>query len=523
MAMALSAFCRHREMPRINRLPEKGLPRATRLRATDPAKGISLGHNPEISPEHNLEASLERSPEINLMVDLTGTALATVRAATGQTMEMVVINRPRAPGETIRLRAIRRRVTGHRRLLRPGIVLTNRAVRETAHSAGWVMARTPAIPATAGRPVAGDVRAATGAAHVPQAAVVGAREAAAEALPRETNEIKNEIFYHMKTFKLNSGGVAPKQKFWRCLLCLLVPALVFGRPLLVRAADTGKTFATPDEAVTALVTAVDAKDHNALRTIFGPALANIENPDLVQATNDLTAFATALDQTNVLVHDSDTHCTLEVGSDLWPFPIPLVQQDGQWFFDTAAGQDEILNRRIGRNELATLDVVRAYVNAQREYASRDRIGDGVLQFAQHFISSPGKQDGLYWPEDLDAEISPLGPLVANAEAAGYTIKPRTPGEGANVRQPYNGYYFKILKSQGKHAPGGAYHYVINGNMIGGFALVAWPADYGRTGVMTLIVNQQGLVFQKDLGKKTGKLAASMKKYDPDSSWELSPD
>ncbi len=283
-------------------------------------------------------------------------------------------------------------------------------------------------------------------------------------------------------------------------------------------------FGTPDDAVTALATAVGAKDQNALRTIFGPSLADIENPDLVQVTNELVAFAAALDQTNALVHDSDSHCTLEAGQDLWPFPIPIVKQaDGKWFFDTAAGKEEILNRRVGRNELDTLAVVRAYVDAQREYASQDRNGDGVLQFAQHFISSPGQKDGLYWPQDLDGEISPLGPLVADAEAEGYAVKLRNPGGGTHARQPYNGYYFKILKSQGKHAPGGAYSYIINGNMIGGFALVAWPVDYGRTGIMTFIVNQQGRVYQKDFGEKTAKVASSMKKYDPDFSWELSPD
>jgi hypothetical protein len=294
-------------------------------------------------------------------------------------------------------------------------------------------------------------------------------------------------------------------------------------PLVLRAADIAETFATPEDAVAALTTAVNAKNQDALHTIFGPGLADIENPDLVQATDDLNTFATALAQTNVLVHDSDSQCTLEVGQDLWPFPIPIVEQDGKWFFDTASGKQELLNRRIGRNELKTLAVVRAYVDAQREYASRDRNGDGVLQFAQHFISSPGKEDGLYWPEDLDSETSPLGPLVADAEAQGYTIKPRRTDQGTNARQPYNGYYFKILKSQGKHAPGGAYNYIINGNMIGGFALVAWPADYGRTGIMTFIVNQQGCVYQKDLKDKTAKVASSMKKYDPDSSWELSPD
>jgi hypothetical protein len=474
--------------------------------------------------ETNLESNPVTSLEISRVMDLTVSALVTEQAATDQTMEIAVTSRPRVPEETALLPAIRHPITGQRRRLPPAIAPNNRAAQGTAPSAGWAMARTLAIPATAARRVVGSVPAATVAVDVPEAA-------AADALREDANEIKNEIFYNMKTFKLNLGGVTPKQKLWRCFLCscagnvlgLLVPALLFGMPLLVRAADTGKMFATPDDAVTALATAVETKNQDDLRAIFGPALADIENPDLVQATNDLVAFAAALNQTNMLVHDSDTHCTLEVGQDLWPFPIPIVQQDGKWFFDTAAGQDEILNRRIGRNELKTLAVVRAYVNAQREYASHDHAGDGVLQFAQHFISSPEKQDGLYWPQDLDGEASPLGPLVANAEAAGYTIKLRAPGEGADARQPYNGYYFKILKSQGKHAPGGAYSYVINGNMIGGFALVAWPANYGRTGIMTFIVNQQGLVFQKDLGKKTAKVAASMRKYDPDSSWELSPD
>ncbi len=311
-------------------------------------------------------------------------------------------------------------------------------------------------------------------------------------------------------------------KFALNVSCLLILTLVFSVTLSVRAEDTAEMFVTPDDAVKALVTAADAKDRDAMHTIFGPALADIENPDLVQATNDLITFDTALDTTNLLVHNSDSNCTLEVGQDLWPFPIPIVMQDGKWFFDTASGEQELLNRRIGRNELSTLAVVRAYVDAQREYASQDRDGDGVLQFSQHFISSAGKKDGLYWPQDLDGEVSPLGPLVANAEAEGYTIKPRGNGS-THERQPYNGYYFRILKAQGKHAPGGAYNYIINGNMIGGFGLVAWPADYGKTGIMTFIVNQQGRVYQKDLGEKTAKVASSIKKYDPDSTWQLSPD
>jgi len=177
----------------------------------------------------------------------------------------------------------------------------------------------------------------------------------------------------------------------------------------------------------------------------------------------------------------------------------------------------LLTRRIGRDELNTLETVRAYVDAQREYASRDRNGSQVLQYAQKFASTSGKKDGLYWPEELDGEISPLGPLVADAHEEGYSKK----GKVGPI--PYHGYYFKILTRQGSNAPGGRYNYIINGNMIAGFALVAWPAQYGESGIMTFIVNQQGRVYQKDLGPRTGKLATAMKEYDPDSTWRLSPD
>ena len=301
----------------------------------------------------------------------------------------------------------------------------------------------------------------------------------------------------------------------------LMLALVLSAPATGCAADTGRTFSTPDEAVAALAAAVNANDTNALNEIFGPALADIRNPDRVQAANNLQMFATALDATNQLVQESDTRYELDVGTNDWPFPIPLVKgEDGQWFFDTKAGEEEILNRRNGRNELDTLQTVRAYVEAQREYASRDRDGSGVLKYAQRLFSSPGTEDGLYWPPDLTGDISPLGPLVADARVEGYGNK----SEGTNVGpQPYHGYYFKILTRQGKHAPGGKYNYIINGNMIGGFALVAWPAEYGNSGIMTFIVNQQGRVYQKDLGTKTGKLAPAMKRYDPDATWQLSPD
>ena len=298
----------------------------------------------------------------------------------------------------------------------------------------------------------------------------------------------------------------------------LVLALALWAPVAASAADTGKTFATPEEAVSALVQATSAK--SGLRAIFGPAAAELQNPDRVQATNEFNNFTAALNETNRLVYESATNCVLEVGANFWPFPVPIVKKDGRWFFDTAAGKDEILSRRIGKNELAVLASMRAYVDAQRDYASRDRNGDEVLEYAQRLNSTPGTKDGLYWPPDLDGSISPLGPLVADAQEEGYGIGVK--GRDAK-REPFHGYFFKILTRQGKNAPGGKYDYIINGHMIGGFALVAWPAEYEDSGIMTFIVNQQGRVYQQDLGPKTEKLASSMKVYDPDSNWTVSPD
>ena len=311
----------------------------------------------------------------------------------------------------------------------------------------------------------------------------------------------------------------------KCLLrstalpCLVLAAAL-SAPLAVNAAETGKSFATPEEAVAALVAACGAQDTDALRVIFGPAAPELENPDRVQAANELAAFATSLAQANRIVHQSDTRCVLELGHDFWPFAVPLAKRDGQWFFDTVAGKDEMLTRRIGKNELSTLQSVRAYVEAQREYASKDRDGDEVLEYAQQIVSGPGQKDGLYWPPDLDGELSPLGPLIAQAQGEGYGAQPKAQGES---REPYHGYYFRILTRQARSAPGGKYDYVINGNMIGGFALVAWPAEYGETGIMTFIVNQQGKVYQKDLGSKTASAVKSIKAYDPDRTWTLSPD
>jgi hypothetical protein len=281
----------------------------------------------------------------------------------------------------------------------------------------------------------------------------------------------------------------------------------------------GKVFARPEDAIPALRSATAQRDPEALRALFGSAVEDLQNPDQVQATNEIETFHAALVATNRLQRVSDTNIIIEVGKDLWPFPIPLVKASGGWRFDTEAGLDEILNRRIGRNELDVLKTMRAYVDAQREYASVDRDGSTVLKYAQKIKSSPGKTDGLYWPIELNDVESPLGPTVAQAQEEGYFSK-QSQQENTGP-QPYHGYYFKILTHQGKHAAGGKYDYVINGNMIGGFAMVAWPAEYGDTGIMTFIVNQQGRVYQKDLGAQTTQLAEKMTEYDPDPTWRLS--
>jgi hypothetical protein len=305
---------------------------------------------------------------------------------------------------------------------------------------------------------------------------------------------------------------------------ILLVALTLPSAFMTHAGDprnNGRKFASPDEAVAALRLATSTADTNVLRDVLGPGAEDLQNPDRIQAKNELETFSSALTKAHHLVSVSDSRVILELGDDLWPFPVPIVKKDGGWFFDTEAGKDELLSRRIGKNELATLPVMRAYVDAQREYASSDHDGDRVLKYAQRLVSSPGKQDGLYWPSGFDGDESPLGPLVAFAAPEGYS--PELRAEDETKRGPFHGYFFKILTRQGKHAPGGKYDYVINGNMIGGFAMVAWPAEYGTSGVMTFIVNQEGRVYQKDLGPKTSKLALKMKVYDPDPSWTLSPD
>ncbi|MBK9140172.1 MAG: DUF2950 domain-containing protein [Verrucomicrobia bacterium] len=318
-------------------------------------------------------------------------------------------------------------------------------------------------------------------------------------------------------------GTHPRRtgRAWRLIGSLALAAALLGNLPDSHAAEAAQAFATPEEAVRALADAVSTTNRAEFVVLFGDAAKELVNPDSVQGATEMANFATAFQTAHRLVVDSDSRRTLEVGADAWPFPIPLVKTADGWRFDTVAGTDEILNRRIGRNELDVLRVIRAYVQAQREYAAADRDGDAVREFAQHIRSLPGQTDGLFWWPSVNGEISPLGPLFAYAQNEGYAAYvPATQEAGP---KPFHGYLFKILKAQGKSAPGGKYRYVINGNMIGGFGLVAWPAEYGNSGVMTFIVNHQGRIYERDLGTKTGKIAAKLDAFDPALGWQVSTD
>ncbi len=305
-------------------------------------------------------------------------------------------------------------------------------------------------------------------------------------------------------------------KFVRCACVFgaLMTGLATPPPIV---AAQQERFATPEEAVKALTAATGTKDTNALDAIFGPELRGLVSADAVQASNRFVIFARRISEKVNLARESDDRVILDIGNDAWPFPIPLVRREGQWSFDTQAGREEILNRRIGMNELGTIRVCQAYVEAQREYAGKDRNGDGVLQYAQYLRSTPGRHDGLYWHAEEEDEASPFGPLIAEARGEGYRKESKIM---TGDQRPYHGYYFKILTRQGPHAAGGRYNYVINGRMIAGFALVAWPAQWGNSGIMTFIVNQEGRVYEKNLGPKTAKAARAMTTYEPDPAWKL---
>jgi hypothetical protein len=273
------------------------------------------------------------------------------------------------------------------------------------------------------------------------------------------------------------------------------------------------SFKTPEEAVSALVAALQKDDVAALQALLGPGSAELlSSGDAVQDASERAAFLAAYDTKHALTDDGAGRKVLLTGADDWPMPIPIVQRDGGWRFDGEAGIDEMIYRRVGSNELGAIEVCRGYVNAQLEYASEGRDGDPAGIYALKLVSDEGLQNGLYWPTAEGEPPSPAGPFVAAAAAEGYR---RAEGD---ARTPYHGYYYRMLYAQGANANGGARDYFKDGLLTEGFALLAWPADYGSSGVMTFIVNQDGVVFQKDLGEETATAVESIQAFDPDSTW-----
>ena len=274
-----------------------------------------------------------------------------------------------------------------------------------------------------------------------------------------------------------------------------------------------QVFASPDDAGNGLLAAVGSGDPNAILAVFGPDSKDIVlSGDPVQDRNTASLFAAAYGMMHRWRKMPDDSQILLIGADNFAFPIPLKKNaTGQWYFDVAAGREEILARRIGRNELAVIDVCESAANAQAEYFSQLQDGATAKQYAQKFISDPGKHNGLYWESPEGQPKSPLGPLAAFATAEGYSTKP-------NSHTPFHGYYFHMLTRQGAHAPGGAKAYVVNGKMVGGFAFVAYPAEYGNSGIMTFIINQDGVLLQRDLGTTTTETATAMTEFDPDAGW-----
>jgi hypothetical protein len=274
-----------------------------------------------------------------------------------------------------------------------------------------------------------------------------------------------------------------------------------------------RSFATPREAAEALAAAARQDDVEALLAIFGAEGAGlVASGDEVQDRNDRAEFAARARERLDVARDprSSRQATVVVGPDRWPFPVPLAEREGRWAFATEKGLREVLARRIGANELDAIEICRGYVEAQREYAAEDRDGDGVLEYAQKVISSEGQRDGLVWRNADGSLGGPIAEPIAAAIAEGYSDRTR----------PYHGYRFRILKRQGPSAPLGALDYVIDGNMIGGFALVAWPAEHGVSGIETLVVSHDGVVHEKDLGRETGEIVARMERYDPDGTWQV---
>ncbi|HEX4232720.1 MAG TPA: DUF2950 domain-containing protein [Caldimonas sp.] len=278
-----------------------------------------------------------------------------------------------------------------------------------------------------------------------------------------------------------------------------------------------KAFPSSEDAVKALVDAVRAADVEKLYELMGAGSKSwLSSGDRVSDAADWKRFLAAYDEKNSIVKEGDAKAVLEVGKDDWPFPAPLVKKEQGWVFDSDAGREEVLNRRVGRNELDAAQTLLAIVDAQREYAALDAARNGLAVYAMKFASSPGKKDGLYWPTKAGEPESPLGPLVASAVKSGYG------GQSASAHRAYHGYYYRILVGQGKDAPGGAFDYRVNGKLFGGFAVVAWPASYGNSGVQTFVVNHAGVVYAKDLGPNTAAEAEKMELFNPGPGWKKMP-
>jgi Protein of unknown function (DUF2950) len=299
------------------------------------------------------------------------------------------------------------------------------------------------------------------------------------------------------------------------ILSVCSPAASFAAP----ENSQPRIFRSPGSAAAALVEAARADDLNEMTTILGPdAKEVISSGDPVADNNAREEFTRRYDQMHRLAYDDHGRVKLYVGAENWPLPVPIVKRGDGWAFDSAAGEEEMLRQRVGRNELFTIDVLQQLADAQQEYASREHDASGVAQFAQTIFSSPDKKNGLYWPTKKGAPHSPIGPLIADATAEGYRRDP------SGRSTPFHGYYYKALTGQGANAPGGAMDYIVDGKMTRGFAFLAYPADYRASGVMTFMIDKAGVVVEKDLGPDTAKIAPTISTFNPDSSWfELQED
>jgi hypothetical protein len=307
------------------------------------------------------------------------------------------------------------------------------------------------------------------------------------------------------------GGVEAEEYEMRTTILILIASLA---TLVGCTPAKPQTFDTPEAAVQALVAAARADDTKALLKVFGKAGKElIDSGDPVADKNARATFVARYEEANSLDKSVPDNVTLEVGNDKWPFPVPLVASNGHWQFDSVEGIEQLIDRRVGRNELDTIQSCLAYADAQREYYMRNPQHDPFLHYADRLISTEGKKDGLYWPAAGGEEQSPIGEGFAEARAEGYAK------EGTMKDLPYHGYVYRLLTKQGPNAPGGAYEYLVDGKLLGGFAAVAFPVEYGNSGVMTFLVNHDGVVYSKDLGPDTAKLANAMDTFDPGKDWK----